>query len=57
MNPATYKALYPIRVFDVSKQSKQGVVDLTVKIVKTVKIEFSENVPVNTQAYALVISD
>ena len=46
MNPAAYKALYPIHVFGVSKQSEQlteGVVDLTVKI------EFSENVPANTQ--------
>ena len=41
-------------MFDVSKQSErltEGVVDLTVKI------EFSENVPADTQAYALVISD
>ena len=54
VNPAAYKALYPIHVFDVSKQSgrlTEGVVDLTVKM------EFSENVPANTQAYALVISD
>ena len=53
MNPDAYKALYPIHVFDVSKQSErltEGVVDLTVKM------EFSENVPANTQAYALVIS-
>ena len=47
VNPAAYKALYPNHVFDVSK----WVVDLTVKM------EFSENVPGNTQAYALVISD
>ena len=54
MNPAAYKALYPIHVFDVSKLSErltEGVVDLTVKM------EFSENVPADTQAYALVISD
>ena len=54
VNPAAYKALYPIRVFDVSKHSErltEGVVDLTVKM------EFSENVPADTQAYALVISD
>ena len=41
-------------MFDVSKQSErlaEGVVDLTVKM------EFSENVPADTQAYALVISD
>ena len=54
MNPAAYKAFYPIHVFDVSKQSErltEGVVDLTVKM------EFSENVPPSTQTYALVISD
>ena len=54
MNPAAYKALYLIHVFDVSKQSErltEGVVDLTVKM------EFSENVLADTLAYALVISD
>ena len=54
VNPATFKSLYPIHVFDVSKQSErltEGVVDLTVRM------EFSTNVPANTQAYALVISD
>ena len=54
MNSAAYKTLYSIHVFDVSKQSERlakGVVDLTVKM------EFSENVPTNTQADALVISD
>ena len=41
-------------MFNVSKQSErltEAVVDFTVKM------EFSENVPANTQAYALVISD
>ena len=54
VNPVAYKALYPIHVFDVSKQSErltEGVVDLTVKM------EFSTNVPANTQAYVLVIGD
>ena len=54
VNPAAYKALYPIHMFDVSKQSEQlteWVVDLTVKM------EFSANVPAATQTYALVISD
>ena len=49
-----FKSLYPIRVFDVSKQSErltEGVVDLTVRM------EFSANVPVNTQVYAFIISD
>ena len=49
----TFKSLYPTQVFDVSKQSERltGVVDLTVRM------EFIANVPANTQAYALVISD
>ena len=54
VNPAAYKALYPVHVFDVSKQSElftEGVVDLTLQV------EFSENVSTNTQAYALVIRD
>ena len=53
ISPATFKSLYPIHVFDVSKQSERliGVVDLTVRM------EFSANVPAKTQAYALVISD
>ena len=54
VNPNAFKSLYPIRVFDVSKQSerlKEGVVDLTVRK------EFSANVPANTQAYALIISE
>ena len=53
-NPATFKSLYTIHVFDVLKQSEQlteSVVDLIVMM------EFSENVPANTQTYALVISD
>ena len=41
--PSAFKSLYLIHVFDV--------VDLTVMM------EFSANVPTNTQAYALVISD
>ena len=52
VNPATYKALHSIHMFDVSKESErltEGVVDLTVKM------EFSANVPPDTQA--LVISD
>ena len=54
VSPATFKSLYPIHVFDVSKLRErltEGVVDLTVRM------EFSANVPANTQAYALVISN
>ena len=53
-NPLTFKGLYPIHVFDVSTRSErltEGVVDLTVRM------EFSANVPADTRAYALVISD
>ena len=54
VNPDVFKSLYPIHVFNVSKQSErltEGIVDLTVRM------EFSVNVPANTQAYAFVISD
>ena len=53
VNPAAFKSLYPIHIFVVSKQSERltGVVDLTIPM------EFSANVPANTQAYALIISD
>ena len=50
VSPITFKSLYPIHVFDVSKQSEQlteGVVDLTVRM------EFSTNAPANTLSYAL----
>ena len=48
VNPNAFKSLYTIHIFDVSKYSERlaGVV-----------VEFSANVPANTQAYALVISD
>ena len=54
IKPPHYKTLYPIFVFDVSKQSerlKTQVTDIQVKA------SFSANVPANTQAYAVVISD
>ena len=54
VSPATFKPPSPIHVFDVSKQGERltdGVVDLTVRM------EFCANVPANTQAFALVISD
>ena len=54
VSPTAFKLLYPIHVFDISKQSErltEGVVDLTVRM------KFSANVPANTRAYALVISD
>ena len=54
IKPLDYKSLYPIFVFDVSKQSKRlktQVTDIQVKA------SFSANVPANTQANVVVISD
>ena len=54
INPIQYKELTPLFVFDVSKQNERldtAVVDITVEM------QFSQNVAVNTRAYALVISD
>ena len=53
VSPVAFKTLYPIHVFDASKQSQRftGVVYLTVRM------EFSDNVPANMQDYDLVISD
>ena len=47
VNPSVFRSLYPIHIFDVSKQSEQlteGAVELTVRM------EFSANVPASTQA-------
>ena len=49
-----YKDLYPLMVFDISKQSeklKSAVVDLYIKAT------FNTNVPTDTYAFAVVISD
>ena len=43
-----YISLYPIHEFDVSSDRR---------CCSTVRIEFSANIPVNMQAYALIISD
>ena len=54
INPQQYISMYPMFVFDVSKQSerlKTGIVDVTVKM------EFTKNVTAGTQAYAVVICD
>ena len=54
VDPLTFKDLFPIFVFDVSKQSErlqQGVVDITVEMM------FGANIPANTMMYALLISD
>ena len=52
--PSDYKLLYALFTFDVSKQKeklKSSVVDIQIKA------NFTENVPANTRAFALVISD
>ena len=54
IDPHVYSTLFPLFVFDVSKQSdrlKSGIVDVTVKM------NFSANVSANTQAYAMVLCD
>ena len=54
ITPSDYKTLYPFFTFDISKQKeklKSTVVDIQIKA------NFTENVPVNTRAFALVISD
>ena len=54
VDPFKYKDLFPLFVFDVSKQSerlKLGVVDITVEMM------FGANVAENTFVYALMISD
>ena len=54
INPSDYKDLFPLFVFDVCRQSeklKNSVTDIQVKAY------FNKNVPANTEAFALVISD
>ena len=54
ITPSDYKTLYPPFTSDVSKQKeklKSSVVDIQIKA------NFTENVPANTRAFALVISD
>ena len=51
--PSDFKDLFPIMVFDVSKQSERlkSVVDIQIKA------SFNAAVPENTEAFAIVISD
>ena len=54
ITPADYRTLYPLFLFDVSKQSeklKYSTTDIQVKM------HFNVNVPANTEAYAVIISD
>ena len=52
--PSDYRSPYPLFLFDVSKQSeklKYSTTDIQIKM------HFSAGVPLNTQAYAVIISD
>ena len=54
ITPYDFKSLYPLFLFDVSKQSeklKYSTSDIQIKM------HFSANVPANTHAYAVMISD
>ena len=54
ITPSDYKTLYPLFLFDVSRQSKKlkySTTDIQIKI------HFADNAPENTQVYAVIISD
>ena len=54
INPSDYRTLYPLFLFDVSKRSeklKYSTTDIQVKM------HFNTEIPVNTEAYAVIISD
>ena len=54
ITPSDYRTLYPLFLFDVSKQSEK------IKYSSTdihVKMHFNMGVPANTEAYAVIISD
>ena len=54
INPSDYRLLYPLFLFDVSKQSeklKYSTTDIQVKM------SFGANPPVGTQVYGVIISD
>ena len=54
ISPSDYKTLYPLFLFDVSKQSerlKYSVTDIQIKA------HFDNNVNAGTEAYAIIISD
>ena len=54
ITPSDYRSLYPLFLFDVSKQSeklKYSTTDIQINM------HFSAGIPLNTQAYAVIISD
>ena len=54
ITPSDYKTLYPLFTFDVSKQKEK----LKFSVINIqIKANFTENVPANARAFALVISD
>ena len=60
INPPDFKSLYPLYVFDVSKQSeklKTSVSDIHVKAFFDADPGGADNPPNNTMAYAVIISD
>lgn len=54
INPSNYKSLFPMMVFDVSKQSERI---KTEAVNVNIHAKFNAAVPANTQAYAVVITD
>ena len=60
INPPDFKTLYPLYVFDVTKQSeklKTSVSDIHVKAFFNADPAGAANPPANTMAYAVIISD
>ena len=60
INPVDYKNLYPLYVFDVSKQSekvKTSVSDIHIKAFFNADPAGNANPPAGTMAYAVIISD
>ena len=53
ITPSDYKTLYPLLTLDVSKQKEKLKSSVDIQI----KENFTENVPANKRAFALVISD
>jgi hypothetical protein len=54
MTVVEFRILFPLMVFDISRQSerlKNSITDITIKT------EFSDDVPANTKAFALILSD
>ena len=57
INPSDYRTLYPLFLFDVSKQSEKLKYSTTDIQIKGLIHGVNGVIPVNTQAYAVIISD